>query len=81
MMKSLHIEYACAVAVKFDQVDRREVAGGVVEEHVLRARIGRVDSIFFWTGMPLIDRGIELESRISTRPCSFVNNSPQVTSF
>src|ERR687891_462146 len=43
VLVALDVELAGGVVVQPDQVDRRQVAGGVVEKHVLRARVGCVD--------------------------------------
>ena len=47
------------------QVDRRQVARRVVEEHVLGARIARVDAIGVRAGVPLVDRRVELHARVA----------------
>ena len=47
------------------QVDRRQVARRVVEEHVLRARIAGVDAIRLRAGVPLVDGGVELHARVA----------------
>ena len=47
------------------EVQRGEVAGGVVEKHVLRTGVGRVDPIRVRTRVPLVDYGVELDSRIA----------------
>ncbi len=51
-----------------DQVERRQIAGGIVEEHVLRARVGGVDPSAGGTGVPLVDRVVELQTRIGAFP-------------
>ena len=47
------------------QVDRRQVARRVVQEHVLGARVARVDAIGLRAGVPLVDRRVELHARIA----------------
>ena len=46
------------------QVQRRQIAGSVIEEHVLRARVRRADRSRFRARMPVVDRGVELDARI-----------------
>src|SRR2546428_12551683 len=47
------------------EVQRREVAGGVVEKHVLRTRVGRVDPIRVRAWVPLVDYCVKLDSGIA----------------
>ena len=56
------------VATELHQVDRGQVARCVVEEHVLRARIAGVDPTTVRASMPLVDRRVVLNSRVSTVP-------------
>src|SRR6185437_9159934 len=46
------------------QVEAGEIAGGVVEEHVLRARIGRVDAGRVLGGVPAVDGGVVLHAGV-----------------
>ena len=50
------------------QVDAREVARRVVEVHVLRARVARVDAARVRRGVPAVDRGVELHARVGALP-------------
>src|SRR6185437_3448890 len=50
------------------QVKRSQVAGGVVEEHVLRAGIGGVDAGGVLRRVPAVDGGVELHARIAAVP-------------
>ena len=50
------------------QVEAGQVAGRVVEEHVLRAGIGRVDARRVLAGVPLVDGGVELHAGIAAEP-------------
>ena len=50
------------------QVEARQVARRVIEEHVLRAGIRRIDRCRVLAGMPLVDRGIELHAGIAAQP-------------
>jgi hypothetical protein len=47
------------------QVDRGQVAGRVVQEHVFRARVARIDPRGVRAGMPVVDRRVELQARIA----------------
>ena len=51
--------------LKFHQVQRSEIAGGVIEEEILAARIGGILPAGAFAGMPLVDGGIELHSGIA----------------
>src|SRR5205085_7959259 len=50
------------------QVDRRQVARRVVQEHVFRARVAGVDAVRAGTGVPLVDGGVELHARVAAHP-------------
>ena len=67
MFESVDINSAVC-ALESHQVQRREVAGCIVEEHVLRAWIGRVDTAAHTAGVPLVDRGVELQTGIRAGP-------------
>ena len=47
------------------EVDRREIAGRVVEVHVLAAGVRRVDPTAVRAGVPGVDRRVELHARIA----------------
>ncbi len=53
---------------ELQQVDAREVAGRVVEMHVLGARVRAVDATGVGGGVPPVDRGVELHAGIGTLP-------------
>ena len=59
---AIDVEVAVLVEV-VQQVDRRQVARRVVEVHVLAARVGAVDAAGGVSGVPLVDRGVELQAR------------------
>ena len=52
------------------RVDRREIAGCVVEEHVLGARVRRVDFSTVWAGVPLVEGATCIISRSSSSTSS-----------
>ena len=60
------------------QVQRRQIAGGVVEEHVFRARVRAADFAARRAGVPVIDRGVELDARIGAGPCGVGDLLPQL---
>ena len=51
-----------------DEIQRRQIAGGVVEEHVLGTRIGGVDATVRGAGMPLVDGVVVLEAGVGALP-------------
>src|SRR3546814_10272307 len=61
-----------------DLVQRRQVAGGVVEEHVLRAGIGAVDAPGGGAGVPLVNGGVVLHAGIGAGPGGVGDAVPQV---
>ena len=60
------------------QVQRREVAGRVVEEHVFRARVAGVDPRRVRAGVPLVDRGVELHAGVAAHPRAFGDRAHQI---
>ena len=56
------------VLEELQQVERREVARGVVERHVLRARVGRGDPAGLGVGVPVVDRVVVLQARVGALP-------------
>ena len=77
MLEGGDIEPALGVA-ELHQVERRQIAGRVVEEHVLRARIGGVDPPVIGAGVPLVDRGVVLDARIGRGPGRVADLLPQL---
>src|SRR5260370_38809785 len=63
---------------KFQKVQRRKVAGCVIEEHVFGARIRGIDSIGGFACMPPIDRRIVLYTWVSAIPCGFGHPTQEV---
>ena len=63
---------------ELEQVDRREVARGVVEEHVLRAGVARVDATPRRAGVPRVDRGVVLDAGVGAAPCREDDLVPEV---
>ena len=70
---------SCAFLVaELQQVERGEIAGGVVEEHVFRARIGGADRAGRRAGVPVVHRGIVMQARIRRLPRSRTDLFPQI---
>src|SRR5262245_15619324 len=63
---------------ELQQIERSEIARGIVEEHVFRARIGGADLSRRRAGMPVVDRGVELDAGISRCPGGIADLVPQV---
>ena len=56
------------LAAELHQVERGEVAGRVVDVHVLRARVRRVDPARLRAGVPVVDDRVVLDARIGAAP-------------
>jgi hypothetical protein len=67
VLECRHVERTI-IALKSEQVEGGEVTRRVVEEHVLRTRIGGVDPPALRTGVPLIDGRIELKAGVGAGP-------------
>src|SRR3546814_2412598 len=78
MLVGLDVEAAGAAAAECHEVQRRQVAGGVVEEHVLRAGIGAVDAPGGGAGVPLVNGGVVLHAGIGAGPGGVGDAVPQV---
>src|SRR6266496_1401640 len=76
---SLHVKRA--VGRELQQVQAGQVAGGVVEEHVLAARVAGVDAGGVLRGVPAVDGGVVLHAGIAAVPGSFRNFLEQVFGF
>src|SRR5690606_18268593 len=50
--------------LELEEVQRGEVAGRVVEEHVFRARVRRADGTGRRAGVPVVHRRVEVQARI-----------------
>ena len=58
-------------AFELHQIKRSEIARRVVEKEIFRARVGGILSIRAFAGVPFVDGGIELHSRIAADVRSF----------
>ena len=63
--------------MKCEQVQRGEIARRIVEEHVFRARIRRDDRPRRGAGVPIVDRGVELQAGIGAGPGGVADLLPQ----
>src|SRR5690349_24850150 len=77
MAEVLQLEFAFW-SKKLCQIQRGQVAGRVVQKHVLRARIRRIDATILLTSMPLVDRRVVLRARIGANPCGPGDTVPEV---
>ena len=76
-LKDSVVELAVGTEV-LQQVERSQVAGRVVQEHVLGARIRRVDAVGGLAGVPAIDGGVVLHAGIAAAPCGIRHFAQQV---
>ena len=64
--------------IERDQVGGGEVTGGVVQEHVFRARIGRADVAGRLAGVPVVHGGVEVQAGIGRGPGGVADFLPEV---
>ncbi len=64
--------------LELEKVQRGEVAGRVVEEHVFRARVGCADGTCSRAGVPVVHRRVEVQARIGRGPGGVGDRFPQV---
>ena len=77
MLIALDVELARGLVPERQQVHRGEIAGGVVEEHVFRARIRCADRSRGRAGVPVVDRGVVLQAGIGAGPGGVADLLPQ----
>ena len=77
MLERLDIELSVLVA-ELHQVQRGEVAGAVVEEHILRAGVAGVDAVRVLAGVPLVDGGVVLHAGVAADPGALADHLHQV---
>ena len=68
--ESHHVEGAFVGQV-LEQVDRGQVARAVVQVHVLRTGIARVDAVRVGAGVPVVDGRVVLHARVAALPRGF----------
>ncbi len=80
VLVGVEIEVPRHRVVELDEVQRGQIARGVVKEHVLRAGIAGVDSPALRAGVPLVDGGVVLDAGIGTAPRGEVDLLPEFAS-
>ena len=78
MLVSFDVECAGLRVAIGQQVDRRQIARRVVEEHVFRARIAGADRAGRRAGVPVVHGGVELQARVGAGPRRVGDLLPQV---
>ncbi len=71
----------CAVGRELQQVQAGQVAGGVIQEHVLAAGIAGIDSGCVLRGVPAVDGRVVLHAGIAALPGGLGNLLEQVFGF
>ena len=61
-----------------NKIDGGEIAGGVIEEHIFRARVRCADVSRARASVPIIDGVVILQTRVGTTPCRIANLAPQL---
>ena len=69
-LEALDVERA-VLALELHQVQRGEIAGGVVEEDVFRARIGGVNRLGAFAGVPFLNGAVVLHAGVAANPRAF----------
>ena len=77
MLEGFHVE-AAIVLTKLDEIQRREVASRVVQEHIFRARIAGADRAGGRAGVPVIDGGVKLDAGVRARPGGMADGVPEI---
>src|SRR3546814_3319840 len=77
MPETIDVEFA-ALRQEGAKVERGQIAGRVVEEHVLRAGIRSVDAPRCRAGVPLVDGRVELQAGVGAGPGGQADAIPQV---
>ncbi len=72
------VELLGRVVTELQQVQRREIARRVVEEHVFRARVRRADRAGRRAGVPVVDGRVELNAGIGACPGGVTDLVPEV---
>src|SRR5437868_9111030 len=78
MLVGVHVELLGRGVVERDQVGGGQVAGGVVQEHVFRARIGGADIARGLAGVPVVHGGVEVQAGIGAGPGGVADLFPEV---
>ena len=78
--KSFRVELAVG-GLELEQIQRRQIAGGVIEKKIFAAGIGRILPASSFAGVPFVNRGIELHSRIAADVGAFRDFPEQCPRF
>src|SRR5258708_972131 len=70
-----------AVGRELQKIQTGQVAGGIVQEHVLAAGVAGIDARGIFGGVPAVDGGIVLHSGVAALPGGFGNLGHQVFGF
>src|SRR5690349_12409237 len=73
-LESFDVELAVG-SFELHQIQRREVASGVVEKEIFAARVGRILPSGTFAGVPLVNRSVELHPGIAADVCALGNFS------
>ena len=74
MLKSFGVK--AGFSSELQEIDRREVTRGIVEEHIFRAWIRRAYVTASGAGVPRVDCVVKLNAGISARPCGRADRAP-----
>ena len=80
MFETVHIK-AAILAAELHQVQRGQITGRIIKEHVFRTRVGGADFACCRAGMPIIDCGVVLDAGISRRPGGIADLFPKLAGF
>ena len=61
------------------QIHRRQIAGGIIKEHVFAARVRSADRAVFGACVPRVHGVMILDARIGAGPCGMADLLPQIT--
>ena len=77
MLVSLDVELAGFRVAELQQIQRSEIAGRIVEEHVFGAGVRGPDFARCGAGVPVIDGGVELDAGIGGSPGGIADLVPE----
>ena len=78
VLVAVDVERAGLLVAEGEQVQRRQIARRVVEEHVLGARVRAADRARRRAGVPVVDGGVVLQPRIGAGPGGEADLLPQL---
>ena len=64
--------------LELQQIERGQIAGGIVKEHIFRARIGRANRARRRASVPVVHGGVKVQARIGRSPSRITDLFPQV---